>query len=572
MVDRTGETWYNQVIEALQRATKERCNPSHFVTLPPLVGTIGNQQLRPVIDIMLSDYATGLEHAASSPDKMRFFLDYMLALVSDIDMPISSEDLLEIFLLSPHREVNDYSVLDMYHAGLGITNLAMRPPASEPDSRGDHKKVPTPLDVTSAIERILIRAFIARVRTRDDADHFMAYVAKNCITQSIVRDGGDVADTSMDRYYGLHPYEAAIMESAQVRQVEVIPGLVVDRHRFSYPYLMAVYDAFCGRLDTRTIEVLTTVNVPTGVAAVPATRCDKLIAIAETLLLGRAVNRADNTDSAYNALYRLLEVARVALASIGRIVRYQPRRYAEGCTMHGTIYGIIAASMYDESLFTDMLRLLGPKEADEDTRVDLLVSACAIRYANATRNERNGLEGQLEAIVHKKCMGILEEYYYNIMPTLEEWDVSRGKEDAVAGRTGTTLVAGSSYKYTTYPGYSLWMRACVSEDQMVVSALLPFAECRGSSKLEGMYSAEHLMWMDYNVALGLPHPKDYANLTAIGMRLPAHWGGDGGLTRWRYLGWLCGMLPHVWDGEAHGELKRSIEVMERTRGEEVSRL
>lgn len=558
---------YDYVIGALRCSVQEKCNPSHFLPNP-----FPQDRRRPktMFSVSIADREMGLKAAASSPERLHFFLYYLLTLTSVGTIGLSIGDMVEAFLLSSYRPADDYSTLDVLHAGLGITDLTRRLPESSSDRRDDHyAKVPAALDVSTTVELILIRTFVARIRSQDQANRFMTYVARNCLVQTVVEEAERLgAPRSHGTQHRMHPYDSALMKSTKESSVVVLPNLTIHRHHFPYPYLMAMYDAFCGHLDPGTLDMLL-MGSDVSVHGLPCDRDDNLIYIAEALVLGQTIKETNTSDQGYVTLTHIVATAARTLSSIGTMVR-KSTKLPEDHAMHGTIYGIIAAAMYDESLFTAMLHLLAPNEANDETRVDLLVRACAIQYAKAVHSIP---DNQPETAVHRQCMVMLEDYYDNITPILERWDVSRSQEELHLARIGS-VGANISYTcmYTNYPGHLLWQYACTVEDPVVTSALLPFAECRRSSRLTEAYSAKNLLWMDYNIALRLPYPRDYANLVVVGMRLPSHKdnveasGDSDGSAHQRYLGWLRGLLSHLWDVELYDELAGCIELMRRTRG------
>lgn len=554
---------YALVMEALQRGAREGCNPSRY--LPVVSRSDGPVHPTYILSTPVWQCLVG---AASSPDKMRFFLTHLVPLSPMDRITTNHEAMMETLLLSSSRPIDDYSVLSTMWDELNVSRLLDGHSVFEPPATG--LRAPP---LTAAMEPTLIKTFLTRIRTREQADRFMTYVAQN----SMAADDDPAS------------YDRKVREAPQIRGVELLSGLVVDRHHFPYPYLMAAYDAFYGRLEHATLDILTLeTRVVDRKIVIPFSRDDMVIYIAEALIRGRTIREPLESDPNYATLCTLLRFILSFTLPVGAITRYHSGRSPGNGTMHGTVYGLIVAAMYDEALFVNMAKQLAPKKADDYARLDLLMSACAVQYAEAQYSVGNAVpssptvtnpqEGRLEVIVHERCMQMIEEYYHKITPTLERWDnLKRARAEELA-RSRPTRTRGNYGEYLYYPGLPLWERVCRSTDPLVSSVILSMAECRRSSRRDlcDMASdARYMYWMDYRMALDLPRPQDYAHLVTIGARLPsvaeiaASNSGDvskyNGPTRDRYMEWLRGLLPLLWEADKYDALATALRSVEGDR-------
>ena len=548
---------YEACMGALRRSIAERHNPSEILT------TLAPMPLTPVDGIELRTKALINENvwmyredACSSPEMWRFFTTWLVPLTLVEDIRATHDKLVEEMLWSETRSVDDYAILELVHSEPNIRKLTGQ------DLGGDDQPLRVPLAATQDMEYTLIKVFLARIRTLDSANRFMAYVERNSNGRDIPTEAGAMRLSSphYQKYYQDPP------------------------HR--YPHLMMVYDAFYGRFDAAMIESLIYNDIRFGTDDTPY-RFSVITAIVEAGLSGRSVKRSiDENDSIYDAILHLMRAMRMP------IYTYWTHRdfSCPNGTMHGTSYGVIAAAMYDEALFAAALDILAPTEAYDDTRVDLLMQACAQRYVEAVREDDNqstigehntdgryetdtsllthsvGSQRRMETIAHERCMLMLAEYCRTVTLPLDEWNVEWQREHRAVMQATYTLHSGRFIRHRNYPGHSMWAAACISSDPLVTSALLPMAECRYSGSQGQPFSCTATYWIGYK-ALDPMRPQDYDALVAISDRLSV----DGidpdasddsgtrkditiGPTREQALTWLRDLLPLLWDANKYDAL------------------
>lgn len=578
LADRVDKHWTNGdgrtiVMDALQRGAREGRSPATLLldAVPP-GGSIHPRAIHPKFILNVPIRGSHWANAAATPAKLRFFLTYLVPLTRMDSITTNNDDIMRTLLLSAARPVDDYTTLDAIHGGLNVFSiLDGRGLAESPGDTISPKVLLAP-----TMEPTLIKTFVTRIRTREQADRFMTYVAQNSIDPTR-------PSLTQDRR---SPYCKMLSKASQNRYLTLPGDLIVDRHTFPYPYLMAAYDAFCGHLDQGTLDVLTLgTRIVNGQVIIPNERDEMVVYVTEALVRGRKINGSIESDPNYDTLCSLVEAVQATMRPIGTLAHYRDHQSPSNGTMHGTPYGIIAASMYDDALFANMVERLAPREANDHTRLDLLVRACAVQYAEVMRNNgisavsgsnltttsTNPLEGQLETLIHERCMMAIEEYYHKITPTLEVWDDRRREEREDLARTRLIRLPGSHGKYNYYPGYSLWQSVCRPADPLVSSVLLSMAECRLSSRYN-LYDvtsdAQGMFWMDYGTVLGLPNPRDYTELVNLGSVLPTLADLDldspvdaskyTGPTYEQYMDWLRDLLPLMWEANKYDTLAGAL--------------
>ena len=568
---------YEACMEAMRRSIVEGRNPAEILTsLGP--GTPIVDGMRPHIAPMIRAKIRGrLGDAASSLEMLRFFTTWLLPLtyVEDV-MTITFHDdvkVIDRLLWSTTRSVDDYTTLDMMHDE-HRANRSIRQQRDKDCCLFDRDH-PITLHMNQMVmEHTLIRVFLARIRTVEQATRFMEHVGRNS-------PDGDVNTTEMSSELYRHYYR--------------------DPTRPYYPHLTMVYDAFCGRLSATMLGAL----IPDGTwseAGPPPYRVDVVIAIAESIISGRSIREADEQNPIYTALLRLVRVLPTRVDD--EWCHHDLPRPQDA--MYGTVYGIIAASMYNEAIFAAMLETLGPAEMDDDAKVDMLVMTCAHRYAEAMRNidqdevtlgsiggigmigsasvigegsatsdstptQSIGAQHRMEAIAHERCMSMMVEYYHSLSPNMDEWNEAWQRERRTIARVGLTLRDDNIVRHAHYPGHLLWANACLSPEPLVTSALLPMAEYRHSGSQYHQFATTETYWMGYK-ALKLAQPRDYEELVAISDRLsvdgidPDAGGEPGsrgdikiGPTRGQALTWLRGLLPLLWEADKHDALERALD-------------
>ena len=593
--------WYAIAVEAstksrfqdgVHEATMETLQCNYVALAPTEAHQNHSQPLQPpMLNLSMWERWTGWASAASSPDKLRFYLAYLLPL-SNLDI-IDPEKLLYTLLICRNRNVDDYATLELIY---GMVD-GFKVPECVICTQVDRRVL---LTVGTSVEYILIKAFVSRIRTRGQADGFMVFVS-NLVASLVDEEDPDPWQLTSVPF----PYGRLLAQSSWIRCVDVTPDVTIDRHSFIYPYLMAVYDAFCGRLDPGRLGVLALIeDTSDDNDIVPSERDSMIMYIAEALVLGKTIREPNDSDPGYVALRGLLgtvqEKDRLPIGARTHVFACTADEQSDDYSMHGTEYGIIAASMYDETLFSALMEWLAPEEANNDTRIDLLVRACAIRYAEATIGnvdtfivpqigtgslstvmQSNPQEGQLEAIIHRQCMAKLEEHYHNIVPTLEQWEVWRERDRAALSGSQSPSSPAAQYKFLEYPGYALWKYACQSTDirlaPLVASALLPMAEYRPDTKCKGPYGHGNVFWMDCMVALRLPRAVDYSWLSGLANRLPTDAAiATGGynadvVTRERHSVWFSNLLPLVWDVDRYRALTWALEPSNGIPTEEIDK-